>query len=440
MEHHLMEHPHPLIALAAKERLRDDALRRALNPAKVNTVTTKDKPRKLADGGGLYLLVLPKGPNGKARRLWRYKYRISGREGLYAIGALPEIGLADARQIHRAARWLVERGIHPLRYVEDERSRHEAETARSKANTFGAVSEAWMARDAASLAPASMAQRRRELKNNVLPVLATRLIGDIRKPELATLLKTIETRAPEVARNVRHYLSGIFDYAESVGLVTGSPVPSAKVLKPRSQKPHAALPAEKVGEFLRALDASGANPQTRTAARLLMLTAVRKMELLAARWDEFNLDQAEWSIPAERMKMREPHWVPLSQSAVRLLRELRQQSQGELLFPNQRNLRKPMAGGSMNALLRRLGYLDQTKPHGFRALFSTYANGTGWNPDVIEKCLAHRHKDTMRAKYNRHEYRTEQREVLQRWADQLDRWYSGASADVVPINRKRAST
>ena len=110
---------HPLLALAAKERLHDDALRRSLNPAKVNSVTAKDKPRKLADGGGLYLLVLPKGREGKPRRLWRYKYRIAGREGLYAIGALPEIGLADARQIHRAARWLVERGIPPAHHVRE---------------------------------------------------------------------------------------------------------------------------------------------------------------------------------------------------------------------------------------------------------------------------------------------------------------------------------
>jgi len=430
---------HPLLSLAAKERLYDDALRRSLNPAKVSAATTKDKPRKLADGGGLYLLVLPKGRDGKPRRLWRYKYRIGGKEGLYAIGGLPEISLSDARQIHRAARWLVEREVHPSRYVHEERARHDLEAARSKANTFAAVTEAWLSRDAASLAPASMAQRRRVLKNDVLPTLAARPIGDIRKPDLAALLKKIEARAPEVARNVRHYLIGIFDYAEGAGLVTGSPVPSAKVLKPRNQKPHAALPAGEVGAFLRAVEASGANMQTRIAVRLLMLTAVRKSELLAAQWSEFDFDKAEWHIPAERMKMREAHWVPLSKQSVKLLEELRQHSHGDHLFPNQRDPRKPMSGNAINALLGRLGYLDQTKPHGIRALFSTYANGAGWNPDVIEKCLAHRHKDVIRAKYNRHEYRKEQRAVLQRWADQLDRWRQGKGADVVPIRKhKRA--
>lgn len=430
---------HPLLALAAKERLHDDALRRVLNPARVNRIPAKDKPSKLADGGGLYLLVLPKGREGKPRRLWRYKYRISGREGLYAIGALPEIGLADARQIHRAARWLVERGINPVDYVQEERDRHEAERSRA-ANTFAVVCEQWLERDAATLAPGSMAQRKRELNNDVLPVLGAKPIDAIRKPELTELLQKIETRAPEVARNVRFHLLGVFEYAQGAGFVHGSPVPSSKVLKPRHQKPHVALPAEKAGDFMRSVDAADCHPQTRIAVRLLMLTAVRKVELLGARWAEFDLDKGEWNIPAVRMKMREAHWVPLSPQAVKLLRELHQHSRGDLLFPNLRNPKKPMAGGSINALLGRLGYLEQTKPHGLRAMFSTYANSAGWNPDVVEKILAHQHKDLIRMKYNRSEYRKEQRAILQRWAEQLDRRYHGKGAKVVPIkSRPRAS-
>ncbi len=429
---------HPLLALAARQRLNDDALARSLNPAKITASTATGKPRKLADGGGLFLLVLPKGREGKARRLWRYKYRIGGKEGLYAVGAMPEIGLADARQIHRAARWLVERGEHPAHYVHEEQARHDEEAIKAKAGTFAAVCEDWVKRDVKTLAAGTLAQRRRELKNDVLPVLGKKLLADIRKNELADLLKSIETRAPEVARNVRQHLQGIFEYAESAGLVSGSPVPSAKVLKPRNQKPHVALSAEKVGDFLRAVDASGANPQTRIAVRLLMLTAVRKVELLGAKWSEFDLDKGEWTIPAERMKMREAHWLPLPPQAAKLLKELRHHSHGELLFPNIRNPKRPMSGNSINALLGRLGYLDQTKPHGLRALFSTYANSVNWNPDVVEKCLAHAHKDAIRAKYNRNEYRKEQRDIMAKWAAQVDRWYSGKGADVVPIRGKRA--
>lgn len=367
---------HLLLILADVERL-TDTLERSLNSAKVSAAKTEDRPRKLSDGGGLYMLLLPPSKPGKTRKLWRYKYRINGREGLYAIGPFPEIGLADARKIHLAARWLVERGIHPAHYAQEERRRLDAEERRQKTDTFAAVCEKWFERDAGKLAPASMAQRRRELNNDVLPGLGGRQIATIRKGELTDLLQKIEKRAPEVARNVRFYLAGIFDYAVEAGLVPGSPIPGRRVLRPRNQTPHPAMPLAEVGKFLRALDGSDCNRQTAIAVRLLILTAVRKSELLNAKWGEFDLDSPEWNIPAGRMKMRDAHWVPLSPQAVELLRELRALSRGLLLFPNTRDPRKPMAGRSLNALLGRLGYLKHGKPHGFRAMFSTYFNEAG---------------------------------------------------------------
>lgn len=424
---------HPLLILADKERLKDE-LGRSLNPAKVSAGKAKGKPHKLADGGGLFLLVMPK-ERAKARKFWRYKYRIQGREGLFALGTFPEIGLADARRIHLAARWLVERGIPPAQYVKEERARYEVERQAKETNTFRHVCEQWLARDVEKLAPSTKTQRKRELDKDVLPPLGGREIGSIRKDELTSLLHKIQGRAPEVARNVRQYLAGIFDYAIDAGLVSGSPVPGRKVLAPRSQKPHPALPLARVGKLIEAVEASGCNPQTRIAARLLMLTAVRKSELINAKWDEFDLDKSEWNIPAGRTKMRKPHWVPLSHQAVELLRELRTFSTGELLFPNIRNPRKPMATRSLNALLGRLGFLAEAKPHGFRAMFSTYCNGAGWNPDVIEKCLGHNPKDTIRAKYNRHEYRDEQRKLVQHWANTLEAISTGAK--VLPIGQHR---
>lgn len=424
---------HPLLDLAEKQKLHHDDFGRALNAARVNKATAKDKSRKIADGGGLYLHVTPRGVGGKCRRLWRYRYRLNGRENLYAIGSASDFSLGEARQIHRAARWLVERGIHPAHHAKEERARQEEEVARGKANTFTAVCQKWLDRDETKLAPITMKQRERELNKNVLPVLGKKKIGDIRKPELTDLLQKLDAKTPEVARNIRHYLNGIFAYAEDAGLVNGSPVPGPKALKPRRQTPHAALSPEKAGEFLRAVETGKMSDQTRIALQLLTLTAVRKQELLAARWEEFDLEKGEWSIPAGRMKMRDAHWVPLSRQSVKLLRELRKLSPRELLFPNRREPKRPMAGNSMNAVLGRLGYLEETKPHGLRSLFSTYANSVGWNPDVIEKCLAHKHKDAIRAKYNRYEYQREQREIMQAWADQLDRWHSGKGADVVPI-------
>lgn len=417
---------HPLLLLADKERLTDE-LERSLNSAKVSATKAKDTPRKLSDGGGLFLFIPPKNSASKPRRLWRYKYRIHGREGLFALGPFPEIGLADARRIHLAARWLVERGIHPAHYVREQRQRLETEERQKKTGTFASVCAQWLERDKAKLAVGSMVQRRRELDNDVLPVLGGRQIAEIRKDELTALLQKIEKRAPEVARNVRFYLTGIFDYAVDAGLIAGSPVPGNRVLRARNQKPHPALAPGKIKEFLGKMDASGCNRQTAIAVRLLMLTAVRKHELLHARKSEFDLDAAEWNVPAGRMKMRRAHWVPLSRQAVRLLRELFTLSDGELLFPNARDPRKPMSGNSLNALLGRLGYLAEAKPHGFRAMFSTFYNEAGWNPDVIERFLAHQSKDKTRAKYDRSEHREEQQKLAQHWANTVDALVAGVA-------------
>lgn len=417
---------HPLLLLADKERLTDE-LERSLNSAKVSATKAKDTPRKLSDGGGLFLFIPPKNSASKPRRLWRYKYRIHGREGLFALGPFPEIGLADARRIHLAARWLVERGIHPAHYVREQRQRLETEERQKKTGTFASVCAQWLERDKAKLAAGSLAQRKRELKNDVLPALGGRQIAEIRKDELTALLQKIEKRAPEVARNVRFYLTGIFDYAVDAGLIAGSPVPGNRVLRARNQKPHPALAPGKIKEFLGKMDASGCNRQTAIAVRLLMLTAVRKHELLHARKSEFDLDAAEWNVPAGRMKMRRAHWVPLSRQVVRLLRELFTLSDGELLFPNVRDPRKPMSGNSLNALLGRLGYLAEAKPHGFRAMFSTFYNEAGWNPDVIERFLAHASKDRTRAKYDRSEHRGEQQKLAQHWANTVDALVAGVA-------------
>lgn len=428
---------HPLIELADKRKLHNDSLSRKLNPAKVATATAGDRARKLSDGGGLYLYVRPKsGENGKSSKLWRYKYRIDAREGLFALGAMPEISLADARKIHRAARWLVKRKINPAQYMREETARKEALRLQESERTFAVVSARWQDRDKEKLTSGSLGQRQRELKKHVLPSLGSKTIDTIRKDELTELLHGIQEAAPEVARNVRQYLKGIFDYAVDAGWISGSPVPGPKVLRPRNQTPHCALSLEKVGAFLGDVDAAGCNPQTKIATHLLLLTAVRKQELIQARWNEFDLDKADWNIPAGRMKMREGHWVPLSDQAVSILEELRQLSTKDLLFPNVRNPGKPMAGRSINAFLDRLGYLEQAKPHGFRSTFSTYFNGAGWNPDVIEKCLAHKPQDSVRAKYNRAEYREEQREVMQTWANLIE---SLKCANVVPLSAQRAN-
>jgi len=398
-----------------------------LTAVQINAAKPAAKAYKLADSGGLYLLVQPKGA-----KLWRYKFRIGGIEGLDALGSYPEVTLAQARQAHGESRRLVAQGINPVLARKDRKQALiQANLAREK-GSFAAVASDWSAATAHGLRPATLKQRERELRNDLLPKLKTRQLKDINRVEVTTLLKAVEKRAPEVARNLRNYLWGIFEYAIDSGLISANPVPSIRVLKKRDQTNHPALSPDQISEFLKKLDDRALmNEQTRMAMLLVMLTTCRKAEIIGGRWDEIDLDAGEWEIPGERMKNKRPHWVPLSKQATSLLRELRTltpKGQG-LLFPNRRDPKRPMANRSLNAVMERLGYSGEGTPHGMRAAFSTHFNGLNSNADVIELCLAHAPMGKTRAAYNRHLYKEERREMLQEWANRLD-----------SLRKKRSST
>jgi len=389
-----------------------------LTAVKITAAKPAAKAYKLADSGGLYLLVQPSGA-----KLWRYKFRIGGVEGLDALGSFPEVTLAQARQAHGESRRLVQQGINPV-VARRERKQALIQSALAKQKgSFATVVEDWCSATAHGLRKATLAQRERELRNDLLPVLKGRQIDGISRVELTSLLKHVEKRAPEVARNLRNYLWGIFEYAIDSGLMTANPVPSIRVLRKRSQTNHPALSASQIGEFLRQLDGrSSTNEQTRIAMLLVMLTSCRKSEVIGGQWEEVDLNTGEWEIPAERMKSGRAHWVPLSRQAIALLRELRTLAPTArgVLFPNRRDPKRPMANRSLNAVMERLGYSGEGTPHGMRAAFSTYFNAQGANADVVEMCLAHASKDKTRAAYNRHAYREERRDMLQQWADQID--------------------
>lgn len=379
------------------------------------------KPRagayKLADAGGLYLLVQPSGS-----KLWRYKFRIGRVEGLQALGSFPEVGLAEVRVEHAKSRKLVEQGIHP---VQERKRRREAlaiEYLSRDKGAFGAIYAQWDEATAVDLKGGTVTQRRREIKNDLLPKLKDRAITSITRLELTAILKEVERRAPEIARNHRNYLWGIFEYAIDSGLLEINPVPPVRILKKRKQKNHAALSPPQIGEFLGAMDFGVNELSTRIAMRLMMLSACRKVEATGAEWSEFDLRRGGWEIPAERMKAGHPHWVPLPTQAVALLTELRAvvPKGQKYLFPNRRNPNRPMAGRTLNALMDRLGFGGKGTPHGMRAAFSTHFNGRHANADVIERCLAHVQANAVRAAYNRHAYRKERRAMLQQWADYLD--------------------
>lgn len=395
-----------------------------LNTLKIKAAVPRDTAYKLADGNGLFLLVEPTGS-----KKWRYRFRLHGREVLMALGPYPEIGLADAREAHMAARTLVAKGLNPLE--ERRRSRDEAERlmADQAHRRFESLAATWISRRKHELRPSTLTQTKRELRRHILPTFGERDVQSLTRPELTQFLQGVQRTAPETARNLRGHLHNICEHAIDTGLLEINPVPPGRVLGRRTNTHHPALPARELGALLRKLEASTTiYERTRNAMLLLILTACRKQEVTAARWDEIDLKKAAWKIPDTRMKAKRPHFVPLSKQAVQVLRGMLLLNQGmnsEFVFPHRDRPNKPMEGASLNALLHRMGYRGLATPHGMRATFSTHFNALGANQDVIERCLAHDSPESVRSAYNRHQYEDERRELLQQWADRLDQLRSG---------------
>jgi len=407
-----------------------------LSTLKIKSAKPDARPFKLADSGGLYVLIQPNGS-----KLWRYKYRVGGKEGLQALGAFPELGLAEARVLHAESRKLVAQGINPVQARRNEKIVQEREQLERVKGAFSTVVEDWSTATAADLRPSTVRQRGREIDNDLLPTLKDRQIGEITRLELTALLKRVEQRAPEVARNLRNHLWSIFEYAIDSGLIENNPVPPVRVMKKRNQKNHPALSDAQIGVLLRTLDESPRiQEETRIAMQLVMLTACRKAEVIEGRWNELDLDNNQWEIPADRMKGRRPHLIPLSSQAVTLLQRLRElvPETREHLFPNRVDPRRPMANRSLNAVMERLGFSGEGTPHGMRSAFSTHFNSLNQNIDVIEHCLAHVPANAVRAAYNRHAYRSERRTMLQEWADRLDALRKDASAQHVEAASRKS--
>lgn len=380
------------------------------------------KPQFLFDGGGLYLQISPAG--GK---WWRYKFRFGGKPRLMSFGVYPDVSLRDARERHAEARKLLAQGIDPSA----QRKADKQEEEKRRDNTFAAMAETWYAKKVAGWAPATARQARIYLDRDLIPSLGDRPMSEIRRADLIEALRRIEKRdALDIAKKCRGWLSGIFRYALVAEVIEVNPATDLDVVAApigqRRHYPH--LPLNKLGGFLRALDEYKGNDTTCNAIRLLLLTAVRPGELRAARWSEFDLDRAVWSIPAERMKMRRQHTVPLPEQAVTILRELEEQTgHRELVFPSRDDPRHPMSENTVNLAIARIGYKGKQTGHGFRHLISTALNERGYNRDWIERQLAHGDDDEIRAVYNKAEYLDQRRQMMQEWADSLDSLRHGAN-------------
>lgn len=397
-----------------------------LSDVAIKNAKPADKPRKLADGGGLYLEVAPSG--GK---WWRLKYRYGGKEKRLSLGVYPEVSLKEARERREAARKLLAEGDDPGQARKAER----AATARAALQTFEAVATAWLNHRSTAWTADTKEGIAASLRSHVYPELADKPIGDVTPADVRKVVTAIDKAgAGETAGRVFQRVRAVFRYAIAHDLVSVDPTYPLKpgeIFKPREVRHRAALHEQDVSLFFARLADYAAEGSTREALELLALTAVRPGELRGARWDEIDLQAAMWSIPAERMKMKAPHRIPLSSQALALLARLPREDEQELLFPSPYYPGKPLSENTFNSAMARLGYKGQATAHGFRTLFSTAANEAGWAPDVIEAQLAHRDRNEVRAAYNRAQWMADRTRLMQWWADRLDALRKGA--DVIPI-------
>jgi integrase len=387
--------------------LTDTAIRRAKASAKAV---------RMFDGGGLYLEVAPSG--GK---WWRLKYRHVGKEKRLSLGTYPETSLKEARERRDAARKLLADGQDPSQA----RKASKAAQRAAALNTLEPVSRAWLEHRASAWTTRTRSLVLASLENDVFPELGARPVAEIQPAEIRDLVQSIEARgAGETAGRVFQRLRAVYRYAIAHNLASIDPTYSLKpseILRPRRVKHRAALAERDVPGFLCQLAQYQGEPSTVAALGLLMLTATRPGELRGARWTEIDEGQELWRIPAERMKMRREHLVPLSSQALRILKGMRKSSgAGELVFPSPFYPGRPLSDGTLNSALARMGFKGLTTAHGFRALFSTSANEAGWNADVIERQLAHEERDDVRSAYNRAQHLSDRRKLMQWWADRLD--------------------
>ncbi|MBF5013928.1 tyrosine-type recombinase/integrase [Burkholderia pseudomultivorans] len=388
-----------------------------LTDIKIRQAKAGDKPTKLTDGNGLYLLVKPSGS-----KLWRYKYRIAGKENLFAIGEYPTVSLQDARAARDEARELVKNGLHPSH------ARQEVLSARINEGkaTFRAVSDEWLEKKRKTWTERHFGEILRMLEADAYPYIGNRPMRSVTAHDVLALMRRVEERSsPSVAIKLRQYVSNVFQYAVITLRADTDPasVLRGAVLKPPTENARA-LSREELKRLFRQLP-SYKSRRTAIAIRLLMMLFPRTIELCRARWEEIDLGTAEWTVPPEKIKSLRLHIVPLPTQAVKLLRELQEMygNRGHILPILHSNRQRPhMSRATIN---RAIGYMVPDNPdpitgHDFRATASTNLHEMGWRDEVVEMQLSHKDKDRTRSTYNHAKYLPERREMMQAWANWLD--------------------
>ena len=385
-----------------------------LKDVELRKLKARAKPYKVHDGDGMHLLVHPNGG-----MYWQLKYRFLGKPKTHSMGVYPEVSLKEARDKRTEARKLIRSGIDPSA----ERKRTKQLALAESESSLKTISTEWLDGRRKIWTSRHAAKVLRMLEDDIFPPLGARAIADVTPTELLTALRKIEGRdAFYTAHRTQQIVGQIFRYAVASGRA-GRDITSdlRGALQPVKSNNYARLSANELPAFLQALSGYDGERQTQNAVMLLMLTFVRSGELRGARWVELDLVKAEWRIPAERMKMRVEHIVPLSRQAVELFRAQQQVTGSfEHVFPNRNRPRACMSENTIIYAIYRLGYHSRTTAHGFRGTASTILHESGFESDVVERKLAHGDRNAVRASYNHAAYLPARREMMQWWADYIE--------------------
>lgn len=401
-----------------------------LSDVEIRKAKPKEKPYKLSDERGLYLLIQPAG--GK---LWRFKYRFEGKQKALALGQYPDVSLTLARKRRDEAREAVAQGIDPGAVRKAEKTARAGATA----NSFEVIAREWHGKHRHKWTEGHAARILDRLEKDVFPWIGKRPAAEVTAPELLATLRRIESRgALDTAHRMHQVCSQVFRYAIATGRAERNPGQDVTgALPPVKSKHRATITAEKeIGELMRNIEAYNGTLTTRCALKLSAYTFCRPGEIRHMEWAEIDVEKAEWRIPAHKMKMRAIHIVPLSSQALAALEEIHPLTgHGKYVFPSERAPSRCMSEVTILAALRRMGYTkEQMTAHGFRSMASTRLNESHlWHRDAIERQLAHAERDEIRAAYNYAEHLPERRKMMTWWADYLDALRDGAK--VLPFRK-----
>jgi integrase len=396
----------------------------ALTELQIKHLKPKDKTYRVTDGDGLALDVSPSG--GK---LWRFRYNYNSKGQMISLGKYPAISLAQARKRRNEAREMLALGKNPSR----ERKAEKLRSIKDGENTFKRVAEKCLEVKQANMNEKYSKQCLARLEQHVFPALGDLPISEVTIPDVVRVIEKIGERGTiETAKRIKQLISQIFRYATQRGLCVHNPAADLRDILPSTPDKHyACIPMDELPNLLQDIRSYRGDILTNLAMRLMALTFVRTGELIGARWDEIDWEREEWHIPAERMKMKRPHVVPLSRQALDILKTIKDiTGQREHVFYSQRSKSRHMSNGVILMALRRMGYQGRMTGHGFRTLASTILNEKQYPPDVIERQLAHEDNDKIRSAYNRAEYLLERKKMMQDYADILDNVTHGGTVIV----------